>query len=166
MELFKLLAANEVVAQIISFLVLLAILRFLLWKPVLKMLDDRKAKIADDFKQIEDVKKEVAGLKAEYEENMSSIQEVAKEKMREAIDEGRKAAEAIKKDAQQSAKAIIDDAKVSIEIEVAKARINLKKDIVDLTIQATEEIVQQKLTEEQDRKLVMDFLDKMDNIEK
>jgi F-type H+-transporting ATPase subunit b len=82
--------------------------------------------------------------------------------MKQAIEEGRKVAEEIKKEAQASARAIVDDAKIGIEIEVAKARMRLKKDVVDLTIMATEEIVQQKLTEEQDKKLVMDFLDNLD----
>jgi F0F1-type ATP synthase membrane subunit b/b' len=56
MELLKLLSGSEIVAQIISFLVLLFILRIFLWDKVLKVLDNRRERIASEFKQIEDTK--------------------------------------------------------------------------------------------------------------
>ncbi|HNV23721.1 MAG TPA: F0F1 ATP synthase subunit B [Candidatus Omnitrophota bacterium] len=162
MELLKLLSGPEIIAQIFSFLILFFILKTFLWKPVLKLLDERKAKMASDFQKIEDVKKEVSSLKNEFEEKLESVHAYGREKIRESIEEGRKAAEEIKKEAQASARALVDDAKIGIEIEIAKARMRLKKEVVDLTIMATEEIVQQKLTEEQDKKLVVDFLEKLD----
>ena len=67
MGLLELISANEVVAQVISFLILLFLLRVLAWKKILKLLDDRKEKIAGEFKKIEDTKAEVAGLRADYE---------------------------------------------------------------------------------------------------
>ncbi len=46
MELLKLLSTNEIVAQVLSFLILLFLLRKFAWKKILKILDERKEKIA------------------------------------------------------------------------------------------------------------------------
>ena len=98
--------------------------------------------------------------KHEVKDYLIKFMEEEKEKEKEKGTE--KKPEEIKKEAQASARALVDDAKIGIEIEIAKARMRLKKEVVDLTIMATEEIVQQKLTEEQDKKLVVDFLEKLD----
>ena len=90
MGLLELISANEVVAQVISFLILLFLLRVLAWKKILKLLDDRKEKIAGEFKKIEDTKAEVAGLRADFEAKLISIDEIAEKKIEEAVAEGRK----------------------------------------------------------------------------
>ena len=54
MDLLKLLTAKEIVAQIISFLLLMALLRVFAWKKLLNLLDERRARIASEFKKIED----------------------------------------------------------------------------------------------------------------
>jgi len=52
MELLKLLSANEIVAQIISFLLVFTLLRIFVWKHFLKILDDRRDRIASELKVI------------------------------------------------------------------------------------------------------------------
>ena len=84
MELLKLLDGSQIVAQIISFLVLFFILRSLVWKRFLKVLDDRKERLATEFKGIEDAKSEAAKLKAYYEEHLDHIDQLAKAKLEEA----------------------------------------------------------------------------------
>ena len=70
MEILKLLSANEIVAQILSFLLLLAILRIFAWKRLLKLLDDRRESIALEFRKIEDAQSaatRLANARAELE---------------------------------------------------------------------------------------------------
>ena len=164
MGLLELISANEVVAQVISFLILLFLLRVLAWKKILKLLDDRKEKIAGEFKKIEDTKAEVAGLRADFEAKLISIDEIAEKKIEEAVAEGRKITDEVRKEAQLNAQMIINDAKESIKYELSRAKEELKIKIVDLTIRATENVIQEKLTEEVDKKLVEQFLDKIDEI--
>ncbi len=164
MGLLELISANEVVAQVISFLILLFLLRVLAWKKILKLLDDRKEKIAGEFKKIEDTKAEVAGLRADYETKLASIDVIAEKKIEEAVAEGRKITDEVRKEAQLNAQLIINDARESIKYELSRAKEELKIKIVDLTIRATENVIQEKLTEEGDKKLVEQFLDKIDEI--
>jgi F0F1-type ATP synthase membrane subunit b/b' len=52
MEIFKLLDANLIVAQIICFFLVLWLLRKFLWGPALKMIDQRRDRIAAELKAI------------------------------------------------------------------------------------------------------------------
>ena len=70
----------------------------------------------------------------------------------------------VRKEAQLNAQLIINDARESIKYELSRAKEELKIKIVDLTIRATENVIQEKLTEEGDKKLVEQFLDKIDEI--
>ena len=165
MELLKLLSAGEVVAQVLSFLLLLILLRIFFWKKILKTLDDRKERIAAEFNKIKDAEGQIAVLKSDYEEKLSRIEDIAKAKFQEAMDEGKKLSEEVRKKAQEGAQDIIEDARKSIEYELSKAKEELKNQIVDLTIRAAEDLIQEKLTEEGDRKLVENFLEKIEKIE-
>ena len=164
MDLLKMLSTNEVIAQVISFLILLFLLRIFAWKKLLGLLDARKERIASEFKQIDDTRREVAKLKTDYEAKISSIEETAKAKIQEAIDEGKKITEEVRKEANQEAQDIINNAKKNIQYEISKAKEELKEKIVDLTISATENMIKEKLTEKQDRKIVEGFLESVDKL--
>lgn len=161
MELLKLLSASEIVAQIISFLILLVLLRILVWKRVLSLLDKRREKIASELKAAQDARKEIETLKANYEAQLKSIDQFTKVKIKEAISEGKKITEEMKKKAEKEAGTLLENANEKIEQELLKAKEELKNHIIDLTINATENIIERKLTPEDDRRLVEDFLESM-----
>lgn len=162
MELLKLLSANEVVAQIISFLVLFFILRAFLWGKFLKVLDDRKEKIASDMKKISDTQAQVETLKQDYLTRLSAIELTSRQKIQEAVLEGRKITEEIKAKARAEAEGIIQNAKEVTKFELDKAKGQLKEEIVDMAMRATENLIREKMNVEQDKKLVENFLDKIE----
>ncbi|MDD5423601.1 MAG: F0F1 ATP synthase subunit B [Candidatus Omnitrophota bacterium] len=159
MELFKLLSASQIVAQVVSFLILFVLLRLLVWKKFLKILDDRKERIASEFKGIEDAKAQTVKLRGEYEAKLTKIEDAARAKMQEAIAEGKGVAAEIEKSAEAQAQKLILAAKDTVKDELSKAREVLKDDIVDLAIEVAEKVVQEKLTEKTDRKMVEEFLE-------
>lgn len=165
MGLLELLSTNEVIAQAISFLILFFLLRAFAWKKILKVLDERKERIASELKTLEDQKKEISALKSDYESKLSAMEEIKAQKIEEALGEGRKITEEIRKEAQLQSQMIINDARENIKYELSRAKEELKEKIVNLTIQATEDVIQEKLTSEGDRKLVKEFLDKIDGLE-
>lgn len=162
MELLKLLSANEVVAQMLGFLLVLFLLRIFAWKKLLKLLDERRERISSEFKKIEDAQAEIAKVKTEYDAKLGAIEDSARAKIQEAISDGKRIAQEIREQAQQDARVILEKAQENIELELSKAKEELKGKIVDLTIGATERIIKEKLTEEKDKKLVSDFLEELE----
>ncbi len=164
MELLKLLSTNEIVAQILSFLILLILLRVFAWKPILKLLDERKERIASEFKRIEEAKATVEKVKAEYEEKLKAIDETARLKMEEALLESQRITEELRNSGRKEAEKIIADAKTDIKYELAKAKEGLKDEITDLVLDATGRLLEEKITAEEDRRVVKDFLDRIGQI--
>ena len=162
MELLKLLSANEIIAQIACFLILLAILRVFLWDRFLKVLDDRRERISSETKAIEAAKSDMERLRATYEGKVSIIEEEARARIQEAINEGRRIADEIKSKAEAQGERILDNAKENIRIELAKAREGLKDEIVDLVIEVAEKVLEEKLSGTEEKKFVEDFLERID----
>ena len=165
MELLKLIGTNEIVAQIISFLLLLTLLRIFAWKKLLKLLDDRRARIASEFKRIEDAQAAVERMKSDYDKKLADIEAESRAKIKEAIAEGKKDSQEIRENARQEARTILDKAQENIENEVAKAKHELKQKIIELTLGTTEKLLKEKLTDDRDRKLASDFLDELEKVE-
>lgn len=158
MELLRLLSANEIVAQIVCFLILLWILRAVLWKKVLATLDARREKIADEFRRADEARGAAERLKADYEQHLARIADEAHARMNDAIAEGRRQGDEIRDRAEKDASRILENSKESIKAELAQAKEALKDEIVNLTIAVTEKIIQEKYTEADDKRLIEDFL--------
>jgi F-type H+-transporting ATPase subunit b len=84
---------STLTAQLVSFLLIIAALRFLMWKPLLKTLDERRAKIADGLQYAEEMKSKLADAERQQAE---TIKEAAMEAKRITVE------------AQQTAKAFIE----------------------------------------------------------
>lgn len=160
MELLKLLSASQIFAQILSFLFLVFVMRIFVWKKFLKLLDDRKTRIASELDGIEKAKFEVARVTSEYERKIGEIDNVAKARIEEAVAEGERIAREILEKARIEAEKAGADSKEMINSEIRKAREDLKKDIVDITIAVAEKVIAEKLTDVDDRRLVEDFIKK------
>ncbi len=162
MDLLKQFSTSEIFAQIVGFLLLLFLLRAFAWKKLLKLLDDRRERIASEFKKIEDTQAEIAKLRAEYDKKLSDIDETSRTKIQEAMARAKQLAEEVRESSQRQARKILEKAEESIGIELAKAKEELKNKVIDLTINTTEKIIKEKLTEEKDRKLVSEFIEEID----
>lgn len=163
MELLKLLSANEIVAQALAFLILLWIMRAIFWKKFLKLLDDRKDKIASEFKLIADARTDIEKTRQDYQQRLADIDDTARVRMQEAIAEGRRIAEEIRDNASKDADKLVENARATIASDVVKAKEELKNTMVDLVIDTAGKVIQEKLSEAQDKKLVSHFLDEIED---
>ncbi|MFA5147726.1 MAG: F0F1 ATP synthase subunit B [Candidatus Omnitrophota bacterium] len=164
MELLKSLSANEIVAQVVSFLLLLTLLRIFAWKKLLKLLDDRRERIASEFRKIEDAQSAVEKLRADYDKRLAGIEAESRAKIQEAVTEGKKVSQEIRENARQEARVILDKAQENIGIEITKAKQELKQKVVELTLGTAEKMLKEKITDDKDRKLAEDFLNDLEKV--
>ncbi|GAG38310.1 unnamed protein product, partial [marine sediment metagenome] len=59
---------------------------------------------------------------------------------------------------------IIEQAELTIQREIQSARDRLKQEVVDLAAQKAQEIIAKKLTEEDQDRLVNEFIERVDKI--
>ncbi|MBF0494132.1 MAG: F0F1 ATP synthase subunit B [Candidatus Omnitrophica bacterium] len=158
MEILKLLSTSEIVAQILCFMLVLFLLKKFAWKGILKSLDDRRDRIAAEFKKIEGLHAEVDNMKNDYREKMNEIEKVMREKINEAVLEGKRVASEMREKAQIDGKNIMANAEAEIKQEIAKARGELKRELVDIVIGATEKVIEEKVTDEKEKEMITSFL--------
>lgn len=158
------LSIQEILTQAGAFILLVWVLKKMAWKPLLQMLEDRRRKIQAGFDNIERTKANVEKLKQDYERSRARIEEEARQKLQEAIDEGKKIARDLQEMARKEARSVLEKAKEDIQLEVAKAKVTLRNEIADLTLGATERMLQEKLNDTKDKELVLDFIENLEKL--
>jgi F-type H+-transporting ATPase subunit b len=152
---------GQIFTQIVSFLIMLWVLKRYAWKPLLSTLDERKNRIKSEIKSIEKQKKDVESLIEEYRNKLKEIDVYARTKTQEAVDEGKRRADEIQKEAQQKAQAMIIKAQNDLQKEIIKAKEQLKDELVNMTVAATEKILQKNLSKEKQKDLLSDFVEQV-----
>ena len=155
---------QEILTQIFGFLIILILLRIFAWRPILKLLDERKKRIASEFDNIEKAKQEMAKLREEYEVKLKEIDLEARKRIQEAIAEGQKMAADLQVEAREEAKKVLSRAKENIELEVAKAKVELRDDIVNMAILATEKIINERLDDAKHKELIVEFIEGVEKL--
>ncbi len=155
---------QQCLTQIFGFLLLLWLLKLFAWKPVLKILDERRERIAQGLKEIEEAKKELLILKEDYKCKLDKIDQEARGRIQEAVAQARKISAEIQEESRQEAKKILEKTQDTILIEMAKAKVSLKEEIVNLALTATEKLIKEKLDQGKDRELVSQFIQELDKL--
>lgn len=150
---------SQVIIQIIAFLVMLWVMKRYGWQPLLDSLEARRKKIQMEFDAIAAQKEDCKQLRTQYEERLKEIDEDARKKIQDAIEEGRRISISIQNDAQAHAKEILQKTKLEMESAVDKAKNQLKNDMVNLVVNATEKILKEKLDDDSQRKLITHFVE-------
>ena len=150
---------TEVVTHIIAFLIFVWILARFAWKPLLKVIDERRTKIESDFDRAEALQKKAEETQEKYEAQLRKIEDEARDKMHEAIEEGRRIANEIQAKAREDAEQLLERAKANTEIELANARKQLRKDVVELTMSVTEKVLREKIDRAAHARYVDGFID-------
>lgn len=163
MELIRL---DIVITQIIGFLIVLWVLKRYAWGPVLGMLEERRNRIAREVEDAETLRQDAERLKAEYEQQLQTIESQARQRIQEAAGEGKKLAEEIRQAALEEARRITEKAKADLDREYGKARVELRGDIVNLALGAAERLLQESVDTEEHRRLVDRFLADLEAREK
>lgn len=157
----NLIDPRQVLTQILGFLILMWMLRKFAWGPVLAMLEARRQKIAGKFREAEERQADAEALKAKYEQEMKSVEAIARQRMQESIAEGQKVAAEIKAQANVEATQRIERAADEIAREREKAKEILKEQIISLSVRSAEKILRQKLDDPAQRKLAGEFIDEV-----
>lgn len=149
------------VIQFINFFVLVAILAKFAYKPILKVLEDRKNKIAADLNGAAEARTAAEKLKADYEAQMRD----ARAQAQDIVDKAVKQAD---KEAQAQLAAVRDQ--IAREKQIAQAEIanereaairEMRKEVVTLSMSVAEKLLQKNVDADTNAKLVSQCIDQL-----
>ncbi len=146
------------VVFIINFIVLFILLRLFLYKPVLKMLDERAKRTKEGMELAEATKKEYEQAKGEVQKQIENGRQEAQAIIAQALQTGERLKEESRAEATKQAQVINDRTRTELESERDKIVDGLRKEFVDFAISAAEKVLKETLDKEKHRKLIEETL--------
>lgn len=137
--------------QVVTFLVLLIILKKYAWKPVLNAIKAREERIKGALESAEEAKLEMKQLKADNEIIIKEAKDERNKLLQEARDLKTHMIEEAKTQAGDEAKKIIEGAKLKIESEKDAAISEIKELVATLSVEIAEKILKKELDDKKDQ---------------
>lgn len=132
---------HDVVLMALAVLFLFTIMSKLLFNPVRKMLEERRARIAEDISTAEADKNNAAALKVEYEAKLKNIDKEAEEILSEARQKAQKNASRIEAEAKEEAARIIQRANEEAELSKKRAMDEVKQEMITVASMMAAKVV-------------------------
>ena len=130
-----------------------------LWKPVMKIIDDRQKEIDDMYAEAETAKASALAMEQEYTQKLSEATDTGERLVREAQLRGQNRQEEIIRQANAEADAIRRKAAADIDREKKKAINDAKNEISDIALTIAGKVVEKELTDTDQSALVDRFID-------
>jgi F-type H+-transporting ATPase subunit b len=144
--------------QLISFLLLLAVLYKLLYRPLLGALEGRSAAIAQQLAEAqaarETAQRELGAMEARIRAAHADAQALRERALREAGE----LRERLSADARQEAARLVEAAQAQVGQEVRRARAELRTEVGVLATQIAERLIRKSLTDDDHQRLVREAL--------
>jgi F-type H+-transporting ATPase subunit b len=148
----------QLIAQIVNFALLLLLLRLTLYKPVLKMLDERKKKINEGLNAAEIARAEAAAAQA----NIQAQLDTARAQGQEIVGNAQQIATRIQADAREEAgrdrEAALERARAEIQLERDRAIGELRAEFAEITVSAAEKVINQSVDRPAHQRIIEEAL--------
>ncbi len=142
----------------ITFILLMAVLGKVAWRPIVRMLDERERTIREAIDQARKERAEAEKLLAAQKESLTR----ARREAAELAKKNQQEVEVLRADltarAKKEADEMIASARRAVEEEKAKAAAELKAQVADMAVAAATRIVKSSLDDQAQRALVEEYL--------
>jgi F-type H+-transporting ATPase subunit b len=147
-----------IIWTLVTFVLLLVLLKKLAWKPILTALDNRAKGIEDSLNRAEQAKEEAQKI---LEENQATLSK-AEEESKKIIDQSRIYADKLKeqmlKESKDQQQKIIENASAEIERKKNAAFEELKNQIAEISVNAAEKIMKENIDANKNKQIVNKYL--------
>lgn len=154
------------ITQLVTFIILLVILRFVAYKPIMRMLDERSKRIKDSLEQADAVKAQSVKAEEELKKQIDHINKEGQDRIARAIKAGEEVKQKAQDDAKKEAEKLITRARQEIRLERDEAIGEVRKEFADLTVLAAGKVIEKSLNKEDHRELIEKVLEESSNAEK
>ena len=146
---------------ILTFMVLLLVLRWKAWGPLMTALDARADKITESLSKAEQVTLDAEKQAEKNEAILNQARKEAQEIVVKARDAGDKLKNKLETEGKSQYENMLVKAKEQINTEKEKALNEIKTTVVDIALQASEKIIKRNLTNEDNKKMIEDTIDQL-----
>jgi F-type H+-transporting ATPase subunit b len=152
------------ISQIVNFTLLAVLLYFVAYKPILRMLDERSARIKKGLEDAEAASRRAAEMEQEFEARMTEARKEGQEIVAQATQMSEKARQEILDTARKESRVQIEKAKEEIARERELAMAELRQQVADLSLTISEKVIGEALDEQRQRQLIAEFLEQTEEL--
>jgi F-type H+-transporting ATPase subunit b len=145
----------------VVFIALFFALKWFAWPAILRATEERERKIKAQLEDAERTNAQARTALEEHKQLLAGAKGEAHALINEAKAVAQKEREALLARARQEQEQMLERAKREIDVERERAVLELRREAVDLSLAAASRLVEQRLDDEANRRLVAQFLDSL-----
>ena len=144
---------------IVTFLIVLFILKVKAWGPLVEALEKREKQVEDSLKATKKAIEEAERVSNDYEESIRKAQAKAQQIISDAKTTGEKVKLDLETVANKKADEIIEKAKAQIDTERVRVINEIKTVAIEISLSAAAKVIEKNLDSDDNRKLVKEALE-------
>lgn len=144
----------QMLASLLNLVLLFLIVKHFLYKPVKKILAQRRSSIDKEYCEADEAKAKALSDKAEYENKLAGAEEKADSIIKNAVEIAEARDAEMLAESKAKADAIVKKAESDALLEKKKAEEDIKREIVDVSTLLTEKLLEREISEDDHKKLI------------
>jgi F-type H+-transporting ATPase subunit b len=153
---------STLLVQLVSFLLLLAVLFRFVYRPLIATLEARTGAIRTQLAEAQAAREAAQRQLAEFEARLQAAQAEAQTVREQALREAAETRERLTGEARQEATRLLESARAEIQHDVRRAKAELRAEVGTLAVEIAERLIQKSLRGEDQERLVQDALARLD----
>ncbi|HID06779.1 MAG TPA: F0F1 ATP synthase subunit B [Armatimonadetes bacterium] len=149
-----------ILTQTGSFLILLFLMSRFLFQPIRKLLEERQERVRRAVEDAEHEREEMLRLRHEYEERIAHIEEEARRRIQEAMQQAYNARDELLAQARAEAGRLLQRAREELEHEREKMLIEMRDLVADLAVAISEKIIERSLDARAHHELIYSIIER------
>jgi F-type H+-transporting ATPase subunit b len=147
------------ITQLVTFIILLVVLRAVAYKPLMRIMDERSRRIKESMDQAESVRQQSEAAEDQVRQQLAEASREGQERLQRAVKAGEDVKAKAQADARTEAETLLARARQEIQQERDEAISEVRRSFADLTVLAAGKVIEKSLDKEQHRELIEKVLE-------
>ena len=145
---------GTVIVELITFLVMLAILARWVYPEIVRLAEARQRAVAEQLAEAEKARKDAEARLEEAKQKLDEARRTAQQVVDQATKTGEQVRQDLKTKAEDDARRIGENARKEIEAERSRALQSARDEVADLVVVATQKVIGESLDDPKHRQLI------------
>ncbi len=156
-------ALGHALMTLLSFLILLYCVRRFAWGPIMNVLEQRRKMIEKDIEEGRQLKESSDKANQEAKESLVSARIQASQIVNDAKKQGEELKRQLKEEAQSDIEAMRKQADIRLQREREQYLQEMEETVANVSVELAEKILQHDIQEEDHRRLINDFIHRLED---
>ena len=148
----------DILISLANLLIMLWIVKKFLFKPVMKVMQERRNQVEKIYDDANQDRSDAAGMKLEYEQRLAAAREEADGLVRNAVQTAQRRGDAIVAEANSQASHLKQKAEEEIALEKKQMLMNVRSEISDMAVSIASKVVEREIQKEDHDNFMDEFI--------